>query len=116
MNLGQIVGEAAAAKLRARYGGRSIRIPGWHAQAENSRANLAALIGQAATEALIMECGQTRIYVPMGVNPDHDRDTLAREIRRLSRRNWSASRIAEKLGCSERAIYRHRRIAKETTK
>jgi DNA-binding NarL/FixJ family response regulator len=104
------LGHENAQRLADVAGGTRLSVP---AQLANG-ARLRLLLGNDLATLVILHFGGLgRVYVPtMKLSPKVD----ARTVRRLSKRGWSASRIARELGCSERTVHTHRAPKRKTRK
>lgn len=93
------LGLERAERLAAIAGGTVVSVP---AQLANA-ARLRSVLGDDLATLVVLHFGGLgRVYVPrMKRALIVDRIT----VRRLSRKGWSACRIARHLGCSERTVY-----------
>jgi len=91
-------------------GGTRLSVP---AQTSNA-ARLQSLVGEELAILLILHFGGLgRVYVPRLGKSLAKVDERA--VMRLSRRNWPASRIARKLGCTERTVHSIRAKSRRKT-
>lgn len=96
------LGQETAAVLAERCGGRRLIVP-----AEVSRIEyLARVVGsREVATLLVFHFAGCRLYIPVAHAPGERRAIDDRKVARLDRKGWSASRIARKLGCSDRTIH-----------
>lgn len=66
---------------------------------------LARLLGHDLAVLVVLHFGDSRLYVPRG---SQSAPVDPRTVARLTRKGWSASRIARRLGCSDRTVHKHR--------
>jgi len=96
------LGLERAERLAAIAGGTTVSVP---AQLANA-ARLRAFLGDDLATLVVLHFGGLgRVYVPR-MNRGSRVD--AKVVLRLSRKGWSASRIARRLGCSERTVHKKR--------
>ncbi len=113
------LGSANADRLSAIAGGTRLHVP-LHVTTPASGGRdgfkrLALLVGEDLAILLVLHFADTRLYVPTG---QPNRPVDAKAVSRLTKRGWSAARIARKLRCSDRAIHEARanvRQSKEPT-
>jgi hypothetical protein len=104
------LGHEQAAALSAIVGGTKIDVPGNLTSSAFSVGRLRKRLGDGLFALLVFHFGGTRIYVPQ-VDAGRARIDGAK-VARLTQRGWSAARIARKIGCSDRAVYRSRAKAR----
>jgi hypothetical protein len=112
--LEEALGNRALRDLASLAGGRSLRIPPLAGGARNAaaRRRLVKLVGIKLAEDLITHFARTTIYVPNGRYDTRANPISRAQVMRLTRRGWSARRIAERLGCSDRTVYLKRAQAR----
>jgi len=104
------IGEEHARALSALVGGTQITVPDNLTASVFNSGRLRERIGDGLFALLVFHFGGTRLYVPQLAQ---DRRTGQervdpKAVERLTRRGWSAARIARKLGCSTRTVYKRR--------
>lgn len=109
------LGRENAAKLSRIAGGTRLHVPGQLATpatgGRNGFERLTRLVGPDLAVLLVLHFGDSRLYVPTSRT---GRPVDAKVVARLSRKGWSASRIARKLGCSDRTVHAKREAARTT--
>jgi hypothetical protein len=99
------LGLANAIQLAKAAGGTRIGVPTSLTGFRHHSDALQLRVGEELASLLVKHFGGTRIYVPrMAPRPPVD----TRLVIRLTKRGWSASRIARKLGCSDRTVHAKR--------
>lgn len=112
------LGAEQLAKLSTIVGGTRLHVPSSTLPpatgGSDGFARLSALVGRDLAILLVLHFADSRIYVPRG---KRSAQVDARKVARLDAQGWSATRIARKLGCSNRTIHaaRSRIKRKETT-
>ena len=98
------LGRDNAAQLVARVGGSRLSIPTRLAGRAHRR--LTDLLGENLAILVVLHFGDSRLSVPLSLDgPGGARAPVdVAKVRALLKRGWSSSRIARKLGCSERTI------------
>ena len=108
----QRLGSDHAAELSRIVGGTRLHVPSRvEAPSTGGRdgfKRLSALLGYDLAVLMILHFGDSRIYVPRGTK---SKPVDIRLVARLSRRGMSASRIAQRLNCSDKTVYSARRKA-----
>lgn len=97
------LGTENAARLSAIVGGTRLHVPG---RLDNA-GRLKRLLGDQLAILVVLHFGDSRLSVPMAT-PAPRGSIDGRKIERLTRKGWSASRIARKLGCSVWTVYAKR--------
>ncbi len=90
-----IIGKAAAERLSAGRGGRSVYVP---EKTPGAASPLVALVGSAAASAMVSAFGGARIEVPLA-------GSKRAEIRRLRASGLTISEIAAEMRCSRRHVF-----------
>jgi DNA-binding NarL/FixJ family response regulator len=110
--LHRIVQPDTVRKLAEEFGaGTAMFIPATTANADH----IARLVGLAETSALVEAFGGGTVYIPALERRPRGRElppTLS-EVARLTKRGWSARKIAEKHGCTRRTVYGKRARIKQ---
>jgi len=101
------LGKDRADLLSTRVGGTRVFVPN---SIDDHSGKLRDRLGDDLFGSLVFHFGGTRLYVP---RPENDRRTGQepvddRRIASLTKRGWSAARIARKLGCSDRTVHGRR--------
>lgn len=111
-DLAAVLGRKAVLSLATLAGGRQLRIPSMSDDPTSTaaRARLVKLVGLALAEDLLTHFARSRVYVPRGPSAHNSRSKPidARKVDRLTKRGLAASIIAERLGCTERTVYKKR--------
>jgi hypothetical protein len=103
------LGPEAAAKLSAIAGGTRLHVPSRVTPpptgGRDGFKRLAKLLGHDLAVLVVLHFGDSRIYVPRSTPP---KPVDAKAVARLTKRGWSAARIARKLNCSDRTVHAKR--------
>lgn len=101
------LGSEQAARLSAIVGGTRLYVP----PVLTDAGRLKRTVGEPLAVLLVLHFGGSRIKVPTGTGAGGSQGTVdIKRVARLLRKGWSNSRIARKLGASERTIERKRAI------
>lgn len=109
-NLEDKLGEENARKLSALVGGTQITVPDNLTASVFNAGRLRERVGDGLFALLVFHFGGIRLYVPqLAQDRRTGQDRIdPKAVERLTRRGWSAARIARKLGCSNRTVYKCR--------
>lgn len=97
------LGVENAERLASIAGGTRLHVPGILANAGRLKLRL----GDDLAILVVLHFGDSRLYVPLSLTGRGAtaRKVDARTVLRLTRKGWSASRIARKIGCSDRTVH-----------
>lgn len=85
-------------------GGTQVAVPVSLTGSAFNAGTLRQRVGDRLFALLVFHFGGTRIYVPQSTRRTGQDPVDPKRIARLTKRGWSATRIARKLGCSERTV------------
>jgi hypothetical protein len=112
------LGQDQATRLSAIVGGTQISVPDTVDASAFNAGTLRDRLGESLFVLLVFHFGGTRLYVPQVADQRQSgrRTGQARldhkRVASLTKRGWSATRIARKLGCSDRAVFASRAKSK----
>jgi hypothetical protein len=101
------LGPEQAERLSAIAGGTQLTIPDSLTPRLDIRQPLRERLGDDLFALLVFHFPGARLYVPQcrtDTAPHRNKGIDQAEVARLTKRGWSVSRIARKLGCSDRTV------------
>lgn len=98
------LGQENLDRLASILGGTQIAVPVSLTASAFNAGTLRQRVGDELFALLVFHFGGTRIYVPQATRRTGQDPVDPKRIATLTKRGWSATRIARKLGCSERTV------------
>jgi len=102
--LAQRLGPENFGRLVQIVGGTEIAVPVSLTGSAFNAGTLRQRVGDELFALLVFHFGGTRVYVPQANRRTGHDPVDPKRIATLTKRGWSATRIARKLGCSQRTV------------